>query len=980
MTQSGEQNPAATPATTRDSEKAKQHLQRWCVAHAGKVPTDVYNKPENMNLLLTVFDKSPFLTELAFAEPDVVGQFFESGPDKAFDTLLAATPSDRRRAGVMAYLRKTKRRVALLVALADISAVWPLNKVTEAISRLADLAVGQALDLTLTELADKGELVLSNPDNPGPTSGLIVLGMGKLGAFELNYSSDIDLIILFAPERFRPAGKDSPMALAVRVARALVYLLEHRTKDGYVFRTDLRLRPHPPGQPLALSVNDAETYYERFGQNWERAALIKARVMAGDAMAGEAFLRHIRPFLWRKHLDYAAIRDIHAIKRQINRHRGHGAIRVLGHDIKVGRGGIREIEFFVQTQQLILGGRVPSLRMRGTIETLDRLVEERWLEAGTADDLKTAYGFLRMVEHRLQMVADKQTHQVPEDEQTFATFAGFMGYEDADAFAADLRRQLELVERHYAALFEDSLDLGADGALVFTGTEDEPETLKTLARLGFARPADIARIVRSWHHGHIRATRTARARELLTELLPELLRAIGDQADPDAAFSRLDHFMSSLPAGVQLFSLFRANPKLLSLVADLMGAAPRLADHLSHHTGLFDAMLAPTFFEAPAAPVELEAEFAAALARTDDLQDALDAARRWAQALEFRIGIHILLGQSDGAAASVTLTAIAESVIRGLLPPVERWLEAQHGRIEGGSFAVLGLGKLGSRELTIGSDLDLIFVFDAPDGARSDGEKSLPASTYFARLGQRLVSALTAKTAEGSLYEIDTRLRPSGNLGPVACSIDSFERYQRENAQTWEHQALTRCRVIAATAALANRIDEAIRQALTMERDPASLAADVRAMRLRIFKERGRDDPWNLKHVRGGLVEAEFLAQYLQLRHGPKNANLLSPETSQVFEHAAGHCIRSADSRLLVRAVQLYRRLQALLRLSLDEAIDPKTAPKGLVENLIRTAAIDPEIARPGLDIEQVSTTLGELQRQVADLFDRHCPPTPPDA
>ena len=550
---------------------------------------------------------------------------------------------------------------------------------------------------------------------------------------------------------------------------------------------------------------------------------------------------------------------------------------------------------------------------------------------------------------------------------------------------SDIRRQLELVERHYAALFEDSLDLGAGGALVFTGTDDDPETLKTLERLGFTRPADVAKSVRGWHHGHIRATRTPRARELLTELMPELLRALGGQADPDAAFARLDHFMTSIPAGVQLFSLFRANPRLLSLIADLMGTAPRLADHLSRHVGLFDAMLAPSFFEVPAAPAELGTEFAETLGHADDLQDVLDATRRWVQAREFQVGMHILLGESDGEAASVTLTALAEIVIRGLLPRVEGWLARQHGRIEGGAFAVLGLGKLGSKELSIGSDLDLIFVFDADPNARSDGDKPLPADTYYARLGQRLVSALTAKTAEGSLYEIDTRLRPSGNLGPVACSIDSFERYQQESAQTWEHQALTRCRVVASagpaarSAALGERIEAAVRAALTRPREADTLAAEVRAMRLRIFDEHGSDDPWNLKHARGGLVEAEFLAQYLQLRHAAEHPAILSPETVLVFERAAGQSMRSADSRLLIRAVQLHRRLQALLRLSLDRAFDPKTAPKGLIEALIRSASLDPEIDHPGLDIDGLGETLCSLQQGVAGLFDRHCPPQPSD-
>ena len=437
MTESPETTSGVTPPAPADVEQARRHLERWhgtvaARADEGEEPSGGIDPAA---LLTAVFGNSPFLTELAFAEPRIVEDFLASGPDPTFEAILAERPADRHRTALMAHLRRMRRRVALLAALADIAGVWTLGQVTEALSRFADAAIGAALDLALFELAEKGELLLDDPDRPAAAAGVIVLGMGKLGAFELNYSSDIDLIVLFDPARFRPARKDSPMALAVRVARALVYLLEHRTKDGYVFRTDLRLRPHPPGQPLALSVEDAEIYYERFGQNWERAAMIKARVVAGDTEAGAVFLKAIRPFLWRKHLDYAAIRDIHAIKRQINSHRGHGEIRVLGHDLKVGRGGIREIEFFVQTQQLILGGRVPALRLRGTIETLDMLVAERWLEAPTAEDLKTAYRFFRTIEHRLQMVADKQTHQLPEDDKGFARIAVFMGYDQAEDFA-----------------------------------------------------------------------------------------------------------------------------------------------------------------------------------------------------------------------------------------------------------------------------------------------------------------------------------------------------------------------------------------------------------------------------------------------------------------------------------------------------------------------------------------------------------------
>jgi glutamate-ammonia-ligase adenylyltransferase len=798
--------------------------------------------------------------------------------------------------------------------------------------------------------------------------------MGKLGALELNYSSDLDLIVLFAPERLRHRGREGPMALAVRLTRALVYLLEHRSQQGYVFRVDLRLRPHPPGQPLALSIEDAAEYYERHGQNWERAALIKARVVAGEEAVGLRLLGWLRPFLWRRHLDFAAIRDIHSIKRQINAHRGHSRIRVAGHDLKVGRGGIREIEFFVQTQQLILGGRLPEVRQPATCPALRALATARWIEPQTADDLIAAYRFLRRLEHRLQMVADKQTHALPERPEQLERFAAFMGYADADALDHAVRACLETVERHYAALFESSIDLGAGGALVFTGTEDDPATIATLAEMGFARPEVVAARIRAWHHGHIRACRDARARALLTDLMPQLLHALSAQAEPDAAFARFDEFVSSLPAGVQLFSLFRANPRLLTLVADLMGIAPRLAGHLSRNVSLFDAMLAPDFFDPIPSVQAFAGELDHALARSDDVQDTLDAVRRFAHDREFQVGLHVLLGLIDGDDAAAVLTGIAETVIRALLPRAEGWLAAQHGRIAGGSFVVFGLGKLGSRELAIGSDLDLIFVYDAPEEARSDGERPLPAPTWYARLGQRLVSSLTAKTPEGSLYEIDTRLRPSGHLGPVACSIENLERYQLGTAQTWEHQALTRARLVAGDPALGARVDEVVVRVLRTRRDPATLGREVGAMRERIFREHGDDDPWNLKHARGGLIEAEFLAQYLQLRLLADHPSMRTVSTEQAFLQAAEvGALRAADARLLVDAVRLYRRLQAVLRLSVQDRFAVDTAPGGLRHALMR-AAHGAGADLPRDDLTALEGELRETQAEVSRIFARFCP------
>jgi glutamate-ammonia-ligase adenylyltransferase len=959
-----------------DPAAAERGFSRWL--RLGNPLADLDTGIDPHRLLESIFGNSPYLSDSVIAEPAILKGLLADGPDATLDGLLSGllTEPPGNRTKLMADLRRTRRRLALLVALADIVGLWRLERVTEVLTRFADLAVQQALDLILKEAAQRGEIELAGPERPQDEAGIVVLGMGKLGAFELNYSSDIDLIVLFEPSRLRYRGPEGPMAFAVRLTRALVHLLEHRTRDGYVFRTDLRLRPHPPGHPLALSTEDAEQYYERHGQNWERAALIKARVIAGDRVAGNGFLRALEPFLWRKHLDYAAIRDIHSIKRQINVYRGHGEIRIAGHDLKVGRGGIREIEFFVQTQQLILGGRFPELRAPATCTAMRALVAARWLEASTADQLIDAYRFLRRVEHRLQMVADKQTHSLPARPDQLERFAAFMGFPDAAPLSDAVRARLQLVETHYAALFESSVDLGGGGALVFTGTDDDPDTLANLAEMGFARPNAVAARVRAWHHGHIRATRDARARELLTELMPRLLHAIAGQSDPDAAFERFDEFVTNLPAGVQLFSLFRANPRLLGLVADLMGMAPRLAQHLSQHVNLFEAMLDPDFFEPLPDRGALAAELARALERARDFQDVLDSARRWAQGREFQIGLHVLLGLVDGDAASGHLTDIAEQVIQALLPRAAEQLSIQHGRIADGRFVVLGLGKLGSRELTIGSDLDLIFVYESADGARSDGPRPLPAATYYARLGQRLVSALSAATPEGRLYEIDMRLRPSGNLGPVACSVDNFERYQLETAQTWEHQALTRARVIAGDQDLAGRVEDITRRALLMPRDPDALAREVGAMRARIFREHGSDDPWHIKHASGGLVELEFLAQFLQLRFAPEHPSLPTTRTDDTFLRAtAGGLLEPDDGMALVEAARLYHRLQAVLRLSVQENFDPGRGPAGLRQALVRAANRD-ATAPPSQEqgFKELEQTLVATQARVSRIFEALCP------
>jgi glutamate-ammonia-ligase adenylyltransferase len=912
--------------------------------------------PEGRQLLAAIFGNSPFLSGLAVKEWRFLTRLVDQGADPLFDETARALeqPGDRGEdvAALMRRLRIAKRRIALLAAVAELAGAWSLEQQMGALSRFAAAAVGAALRHLLGRAAEQGIIALPDAGDPERGSGLIVLGMGKLGAGELNYSSDIDLILFFDATRAQVTARDGAQPFFSRIARDLVRLLEERTGDGYVFRTDLRLRPDPASTAPAISVAAAMAYYESVGQNWERAALIKARPVAGDRVAGRRFLRELRPFLWRKNLDFAAIQDIHSIKRQINAYLGGGRIAVEGHDIKTGRGGIREIEFFAQTQQLIWGGRMPRLQVRSTCEALRRLAAAGRIDPASAAALVDDYRFLRRVEHRLQMVDDAQTHRLPRDRDGMARLGLFLGYREPGAFIGDLTAHLGSVERHYAELFEQAPSLAGPGNLVFTGAEDDPETLRTLARLGFADPPAVGALVRSWHHGRLRATRSQRVREILTELVPELLRIFGAAPHPDEALRRFDQFLSRLQGGVQLFSLFQANPGLLALVADVMAGAPRLAEQLARRPALLDAVLTQGFFAPLPDRAGLAADLADVLAGAADFADTLDALRRWAGERRFQVGVQLLRRALDGDAAGQALADIAETALAAFVPAVEADFARRHGKVPGGAFAVIGMGRLGSREMTLASDLDLILIYDVPSaGGHSDGPQPLAVPAYYARLSQRLIGAITAATAEGSLYPVDMRLRPSGAAGPIASNLASFGHYQRYSAWTWEHMALTRARPIAGDPALCRRIAEIVDAVLRLPRDPRRLVADIADMRRRIAAEHPRTSPWDLKNRRGGLIDLEFIAQYLMLREATASPQILCRATAEALR-AAGKvgALEPQAEHELGEALSLLRQVQAVLTLIGEGAAPGGGFPEPDAATLARCAgAID--FARLDADI-----------------------------
>jgi glutamate-ammonia-ligase adenylyltransferase len=891
--------------------------------------------PDRLALFRCLFGNSPFLAQIVIGDLPFVQDLFARGPRIAVDAILRdvaadATP-DIAEDALMRMLRLSRKRLALAVAVADITGLWALEEITGTLSEFAEVALHAAIAHLLFQGHQSGTVVLPDPAHPERNSGFIVLAMGKLGAKELNYSSDIDLILLFEHEAISYTGRHSIQEFYVQLSRRLVRILEQRTTDGYVFRTDLRLRPDPGSTPPVISTLAAETYYESTGQNWERAAMIKARPVAGDIEAGDRFLSILRPFIWRRSLDFAAIEDIHSIKRQINAHKGGNNIKAAGHNVKLGRGGIREIEFFAQTQQLIWGGRDPTLRGRQTCDILRHLAETGHIEAETLADMVEAYKFLRTTEHRLQMIDDQQTHDVPAAEDRLEAFATFMGYDDVQSFSEALTARLHTVEGHYAALFEEAPDLSGPGTLVFTGGEDHPDTLRTLESLGFREVENISAVIRAWHHGRYRATRSARAREILTELMPTLLTAFSKTRDPDSAIINFNSFLKELPSGVQLFSLFYTNPALLDLLAEIMGSAPVIADTLRRHPILFDAVLTADFFDDPPSADQLGHEFRDTVRQSArDFQDVLDIVRRQTNDRQFQVGVHILRGRTRSEQAGKTLSNIADAALRTLYPAVEEEFVKRHGHMSGAGFAVLALGKLGGQEMTIASDLDLLFVYDADPG-QSDGPKPLQQTLYFTRIGQRLLSAITAPTAEGILFEADMRLRPSGNAGPLACSLDSFRKYHRDDAWTWEHMALTRARVILASDDLRQNLENAIRDTLTSSRDAKKLRSDVAEMRERIAKDRPLTGNWDIKNMPGGLIDIEFIAQYLQLRHAHDCPGVLATNTTDALTRLRDEgYLEPGTAETLIAAMSLWRNAQGVLRLSVGDDFDEQDATEGI--------------------------------------------------
>lgn len=872
-------------------------LTRQPIAHDSVGAADIASQfadlaPELRGLLANTAGCSPYLKGLMRREADWLRAALAQPPEATFADLMAALEPVAVDALPNA-LRQAKRRAALLTALADLGGVWSLMQVTGALTDLADRAVDLAMKRLVAEEIRRGKLPGAVPEDAETAGGMVSLAMGKMGAGELNYSSDIDLVCLFDQERYRADWQDARAAF-IRVTRKMATMLSDITAEGYVFRTDLRLRPDASVTPVCLSMAAAEAYYEAQGRTWERAAYIKARPCGGDLAAGNRFLKTLTPFVWRKHLDFAAIQDAYDMRLRIREHRGlNGAVVVEGHNMKLGQGGIREIEFFTQTRQLIAGGRDVDLRDRTTLGGLAALAEKGWVPPEVASELSGLYVQHRELEHRIQMVNDAQTHDMPTTPDGVARIAAFCGQSEPE-FRVGLLDRLARTDRLTEGFF-------APGA-----AEDGPDLSETASA-----------IVDGWNQ--YSALRSDRAQQIFRRLRPVLLKRLARAANPDEALVALDGFLSGLPSGVQIFSLFDANPSLVDLIIDIAGTAPALARYLSRNASVLDGVIGGSFFAAWPGVTALAAELSRRLEEIPDYERKLDAARRWMKEWHFRIGVHHLRGLIDGFEAGKQYADLAEAVIAALWPVVCADFAAKHGAAPGRGAVVLGMGSLGAARLNAGSDLDLIMIYDAAGVEMSDGKRPLAARPYYARLTQAMVTALSAQMAEGRLYEVDVRLRPSGRQGPVATSIESFRSYQETEAWTWEHLALTRARVLAGEPSLAAEVEAFRREILARKGQGDTVIKDVADMRARLAQAKPGAGGWDAKFGPGKLMDIELLAQTMALT----TANPARQVERQLAAGGKAAKLSQSEQTALLDAYRLCWRMQAASKLLSDKPLDP---------------------------------------------------------
>ncbi|MGN6154629.1 MAG: bifunctional [glutamine synthetase] adenylyltransferase/[glutamine synthetase]-adenylyl-L-tyrosine phosphorylase [Sphingomicrobium sp.] len=833
---------------------------------------------------------APFLRAAMSANPQIVETFVAEGAKKAAEQALQSGAETAE-----AELRRRRQALSLAVALGDLAGELPLEEVTGLLSDFADSAIDRAVEAAMAELL---------PDQPA--RGLSVIALGKLGSLELNFSSDVDLLLLFDPAALPRRQRDEPGDSAVRIGRRIVEILQKRTEDGFVERVDLRLRPSPEVTPIVLPINAAISYYESAAVGWERAAFIRARCCAGDRSVGRRFLEAIEPFVWRRALDFGAIEEVRSISERIRDHYSKGQRFGPGFDLKRGRGGIREVEFYVHAQQLVHGGRDPGLRAGATLDAIAALESAGHFSPEFAADLAEAYRRLRTAEHRVQMVDDQQTHLLPASDSALENVAKLHGMATGSELLHWLRPSVERV----GAAFDELA--GGDGERL----PSNPELLRDcLDKLGFPDLDSAVRRVAEWRSGRPRSLRSAAAKQAFEGMLPALLAAIGKSEDPMRALNRLSDVVERVPSGVNLYRLLEARPGLATLLARILAHAPALSDQLARRPELLDSLLDSSCFDPPPAAAEF-AQFLDQEMRGQPFDVAIDRARRLINERRFALGVQLIDLREAPMTVGEGYARVAEGAIDALAEAAVAEFEEMHGQFPGAELLVLGLGRLGGGVLTNASDLDIIYLFTEPQSEQSDGPKPLGPANYFNRLANRVTAALSVPTSAGPLYDVDTRLRPQGSKGMLTVPIEAFAAYQRNEAWTWEHMALARARPVFGSAAGRSKASALIAEILGQPADPAKILADAVQMREDIARHKPPSGPLDVKLGPGGLIDLEFAVHVLQLT----SKSGLDPRLETAVEALAADNIVDAK---IIDAQRLLTEMLITIRLVAPETTTP---------------------------------------------------------
>ena len=837
----------------------------------------------------------------------------------------------------MRGLRRHKKQEMLRIAARDLAALQTVEETMGELAALADACLEASCRFCREEIERQfGPLTIDG----GKPNGFVVLGMGKLGGEELNLSSDVDLIYLYESDEGESSGgikgNITPRGFFSHLAERVTRAMGEVTEDGFVFRIDLRLRPLGRNGPMVQSVDSALLYYESWGQCWERSALIKARPVAGDRALGAEFLKQVTPFVYRRYLDFSTVEELREMKTRIDRELVSPFEKQR--NVKLGEGGIREVEFFTQALQLVNGGYEPRIRERNTLRALALLAQHGFIPQMERKQLSRAYRFLRNVEHKIQVVQEEQSHLIPEarDEQSF--LARRLGYrksgrqDERALFTRDYRNHTGAVRRIFDRLFygaqkEIVATKRTPGEEIWKDLDDEEKVVVKLTGLGLAEPQKAYNSLLALRDGATYSPPSPRRLKVMRTLGPALMEMVIQSVAPDDALFHLVEFVHQVGGRTGFLSLLAENPKTMRALVSLFTQSQFLTEMFVKRPELLDSLIRTDLTQIRKSREQMQRELAAALGETTDVEEALDRLRRYRAEEFIRIGLHDLGGEVQLVALTTQLTDLAEACLDGALLIAGKEMERAHGKIRDGKFAVLGMGKLGGREIDYNSDLDLIFVYDAADDARSDGGSSvsLPAHEYYVRLGQKLITVLSVPTAEGVAYKIDLRLRPSGKAGPLVVSLEAFRRYHETSSELWERQALIKLRGVAGNRQLGHAAEQVAHSFAYGKGLSAAGLAEIDYLRMRMERELAKEDAsqFNLKKGRGGMVDIEFLTQMLQLRHGHLHPALRVRGTLEALEalKAAG-MLSKKDHRLLSESYLFLRRLDHRLRLERGQSLD----------------------------------------------------------